>query len=169
MTTAHPPFLQVSPAGLSTLLSALSAPDDGLPPSPAADSAKKSATKKSTAAAADTDAAPEPYLRDDDFSNVRKEALGKVRVGADVVNLLADVRDYLQTKSEPPVYVSDRRLVKAVNMLKVAAYTNGRSSVSLYDCILLRHALWQRPEEQVSHGGCSCSCQFFFRYVFGCT
>ena len=30
---------------------------------------------------------------------------------------------------------------------QVAAYTNGRTSVSEYDCLLLRHILWQRPEE----------------------
>ena len=29
----------------------------------------------------------------------------------------------------------------------MAAYTNGRRSVTLYDCLLLQHVLWQRPEE----------------------
>lgn len=29
----------------------------------------------------------------------------------------------------------------------MAAYTNGRSSLSEHDCLLLRHVLWQRPEE----------------------
>lgn len=78
--------------------------------------------------------------------------MSRVRIGSDVINLLADVRDFLQSKCEPPVYVSDRRLVKAVNMLKVAAYTNGRDTVSLYDCMLLQHTLWQRPEEKVGLG-----------------
>lgn len=32
--------------------------------------------------------------------------------------------------------------------LQVAAYTNGRSTVSPYDCLLLQHCLWQRPEER---------------------
>jgi MoxR-like ATPase len=31
--------------------------------------------------------------------------------------------------------------------LQVAAYTSGRSSVSQYDCLLLQHVLWQRPDE----------------------
>ncbi len=123
----------------------------------------------------------------------------------------------LQDKCEPPVYVSDRRLVKAVALMQVgsrvcctwqgqvvwsgsqwqgicrrrskhsmrggmwmglrpmclplpfactpctrsatshsptpsqfpqvAAYTSGRSRVSEYDCLLLRHILWQRPDE----------------------
>lgn len=53
----------------------------------------------------------------------------------------------LQEKCEPPVYVSDRRLVKAVALMQVAAYTCGRSRVAEYDCLLLRHILWQRPDE----------------------
>lgn len=31
--------------------------------------------------------------------------------------------------------------------LQVAAYTNGRETVSEYDCLLLQHVLWQRPGE----------------------
>ena len=45
------------------------------------------------------------------------------------------------------MYVSDRRLVKAVALMQVAAYTSGRSRVAEYDCLLLRHILWQRPDE----------------------
>ena len=45
------------------------------------------------------------------------------------------------------MYVSDRRLVKSINMLKVAAYVNGRATVCKYDCLMLQHVLWARPEE----------------------
>ena len=31
--------------------------------------------------------------------------------------------------------------------VQVAAYTNGRNTVSEYDLLLLQHVLWQRPEE----------------------
>ena len=37
---------------------------------------------------------------------------------------------WLQDKCEPPVYVSDRRFMKAIQMLQVAAYADGRDSVS---------------------------------------
>ena len=40
-----------------------------------------------------------------------------------------------------PVYVSDRRLVKSIALLRVAAYTNGRSAVSEFDCLLLANAV----------------------------
>ena len=45
----------------------------------------------------------------------------KVKVPSEVIDLLADLRTYLQEKCEPPVYVSDRRLVKALNLLQVSA------------------------------------------------
>lgn len=46
-----------------------------------------------------------------------------------VVDILTSLRNYLQDKCEPPVYVSDRRFMKAVNLLQVAAYADGRDQV----------------------------------------
>jgi len=48
-----------------------------------------------------------------------------------VIELLTGLRDYLQDKCEPPVYVSDRRFMKSINMLQVAAFADGRSKVRL--------------------------------------
>lgn len=31
--------------------------------------------------------------------------------------------------------------------LQVAAYTDGRSNISLQDCLLLQHIFWQKPDE----------------------
>lgn len=86
-------------------------------------------------------------LLDEDFHETRPKAEELVDVPSTVLNLIADLRAYLQDKCEPPVYVSDRRLVKAVSLMQVAAYTNGRSRLTEYDCLILRHVLWQRPEE----------------------
>ena len=49
----------------------------------------------------------------------RSEALRRVKVPVEVLDLLADLRTFLQEKCEPPVYVSDRRLIKALNLLQV--------------------------------------------------
>lgn len=46
-----------------------------------------------------------------------------------VVDILTSLRNYLQDKCEPPVYVSDRRFMKSVNLLQVAAYADGRDQV----------------------------------------
>ena len=82
-----------------------------------------------------------------DFQGVRSAAEASVDVPSSVVDLIVDLRAFLQDKCEPPVYVSDRRLVKSVSLLRVCAYTNGREAVSEFDCLLLANILWQRPGE----------------------
>lgn len=42
--------------------------------------------------------------------------------------------------------LSDRRLVKVIGLLKVSALTNNRREVDLSDLMLLRHCLWQHPD-----------------------
>ena len=88
-------------------------------------------------------------LRPEDFSNIRYEAAENNTVPSNVIELISDLRTFLQEKCEPPVYVSDRRLLKAVQLLRVAAYTNGRDEVSEFDTLLLTNVLWQRPSESV--------------------
>eukprot|EP00798_Chlamydomonas_sp_ICE-L_P025190 gene25190-10826_t len=98
-------------------------------------------------------------LTRDDIRQCKSEALRSVKVPPSVIQLVTDLRTYLQEKCEPSVYVSDRRLVKSVQMLQIAAYCNGRSSVTEYDALLLQHVLWQRPEQSMM--GCSSrTCRF---------
>ena len=40
-----------------------------------------------------------------------------------------NAKGVMQDKCEPPVYVSDRRFMKAINLLQVAAHADGRSQV----------------------------------------
>ncbi|GAX74687.1 hypothetical protein CEUSTIGMA_g2135.t1 [Chlamydomonas eustigma] len=82
----------------------------------------------------------------EDIRNCKTEALKTVRVPQAVIQMLTDLRTYLQEKLEPPVYISDRRLVKAIQLLQVAAFCNGRDAVTEYDLLLLQHILWQQPE-----------------------
>lgn len=83
----------------------------------------------------------------EEFARVNRMAKKVVDVPDNVLYLLADLRRHLQEEVEPPVYISDRRLIKVVNMLRVAAYTNARDAVSEFDCLLLKHCLWNKPEE----------------------
>ena len=46
------------------------------------------------------------------------------------------------------VYISDRRILKSIKMLCVSAASHGRREVSLADCLLLKHVLWQSPDGQ---------------------
>ncbi|MEZ4319738.1 MAG: hypothetical protein R3F61_19635 [Myxococcota bacterium] len=63
----------------------------------------------------------------------------------DIVALLCDLRDWCSAEG---IQVSDRRWRKVVKLLQVAALTNGRSSVSIWDCWLLQHCLWDEPESR---------------------
>lgn len=49
----------------------------------------------------------------------RQQAVRHVSVPAEVRQLLADLRSHLAEKVEPPVYISDRRLVKSVALMQV--------------------------------------------------
>lgn len=88
-----------------------------------------------------------PELAMDDFRSCAGEAYGVVDVPESVIDLLTGVRNYLQDKCEPPVYVSDRRFMKSVKMLQVAAWADGRNAVHEYDCLLLEFVLGQRPDD----------------------
>ena len=93
------------------------------------------------------DAAGGPELTMEDFRATAETAYKSVDVPDSVVDILTDLRNYLQDKCEPPIYVSDRRFMKAVRMLQVAAYSDGRSAANEVDCLLLEFTLGQRPED----------------------
>lgn len=71
-----------------------------------------------------------------------QETAENVDVPKDVVALLCDLRDWCTAEE---IAVSDRRWRKVVKLLQVSAVTNGRSSVSIWDCWLLQHCLWDTP------------------------
>ena len=80
-----------------------------------------------------------------DLDTVRKTA-GDVPVPDDVVALLCDLREWCAAGEIP---VSDRRWRKVVKLLQTSALTNGRKTVSIWDCWLLQHCLWSDAEDRV--------------------
>ncbi|GFR51362.1 hypothetical protein Agub_g13786 [Astrephomene gubernaculifera] len=145
---------QVTPAGVAQMLSYYSSAaavtaatppsNDGRSSSPSSSpSSPSSSFSERTRAAVSADL----RLTRGDIVRCKAAAVAAVRVPPGVIQLVTDLRSYLQEKIEPPVYVSDRRLVKSIQLLQVAAYCNGRDSVSEFDCLLLQHVLWQRPEQ----------------------
>ena len=73
-------------------------------------------------------------------------ALNSVTIDQGICILLRDMRTFL--RDELDVYVSDRRLVKASNLLKVSAASHGRKRVDFIDCLLLQHVIWQYPDQR---------------------
>ena len=72
-------------------------------------------------------------------------AAEKVDVPDDVVALLGSLREWCAAES---IQVSDRRWRKIVKLLQVSALTNGRETVSIWDCWLLQHCLWNKAEDR---------------------
>ncbi|NOY27171.1 MAG: AAA domain-containing protein, partial [Oligoflexia bacterium] len=81
-------------------------------------------------------------LTSQDLARVQATA-EQVEVPDDVVALLCDLRDWCTAEEIP---VSDRRWRKIVKLLQVSALTHGRTTVSVWDCWLLQHCLWDAPE-----------------------
>ncbi|WP_198264349.1 AAA family ATPase [sulfur-oxidizing endosymbiont of Gigantopelta aegis] len=63
----------------------------------------------------------------------------------EVLNLIQSLRMFL---AQQKLHVSDRRWRKIIKLLKVSAYTNGQAQVSVWDCFLLQHCLWQVPAQK---------------------
>eukprot|EP01025_Chloroclados_australasicus_P045499 TRINITY_DN4981_c0_g1_i1.p1 TRINITY_DN4981_c0_g1~~TRINITY_DN4981_c0_g1_i1.p1 ORF type:complete len:535 (-),score=79.64 TRINITY_DN4981_c0_g1_i1:305-1885(-) len=82
-----------------------------------------------------------------EFQETRQLAIDAVDLPESVVDLLTSLRNYLQEKAEPPIYVSDRRFMKAINLLQVASYADGRDAINEYDCLLLEHVFGNRPDD----------------------
>ncbi|MEG2462972.1 MAG: AAA family ATPase, partial [Acinetobacter sp.] len=74
---------------------------------------------------------------------IQKNA-NNIELSAEVVNFLVELRKWCH---ENQIQVSDRRWRKIVHMLKVSAFTNGQSTVSIWDCWLVQHCIWEKPEQ----------------------
>lgn len=71
----------------------------------------------------------------------------RVKVPGEVVELLKALRLHCIAQG---IDVSERRWRKTQFLLQVAAYTDGRNEVSQWDCWLLQHCLWEKPEQRES-------------------
>ncbi len=68
----------------------------------------------------------------------------KVEVSASVIELCKEFRNYLKAEN---IYVSDRRWLKIIKLLKVSAFTSGQTNVTNYDAWIMAHCLWEKPEQ----------------------
>ena len=80
-------------------------------------------------------------------------ARAAVHLPASVVDLLTGLRDYLQDKCEPPVYVSDRRFMKSINLLQVAAHADGRDEVGTSQPLKFGASVKGRPSKAAIFAG----------------
>ena len=85
----------------------------------------------------------------EECKTLMQAAADTVQIPDEVGYVLAELPKFLSVVTSGTVLVSDRRLLASADLLRVAAYVDGRPSVDLYDCLLLRHVLWDRPSVQL--------------------
>jgi MoxR-like ATPase len=84
-----------------------------------------------------------------------QDAITMVDIPGDIEALVYDIRErisrhnsMIRQEETLPIVVSDRRWKQAARLLRASAYLNGRNAVDAVDCLLLRHCLWSREEDQ---------------------
>lgn len=83
-------------------------------------------------------------LRPSDLEDFHR-GMETVELSADVQALLVGLRKWLAQRQ---ITVSDRRFGKIVKLLKASAHSHGRAAVSIWDCWLLQHCVWDEPEQR---------------------
>lgn len=88
-----------------------------------------------------------PQLTKNEIEVIR-QAAEEVQLPADIVSALQRIwaehkRMFKEDRREK---LSDRRLKKAVHLLRISAASNGRGEVDLSDIFLLRHCLWNHQD-----------------------
>jgi len=82
-----------------------------------------------------------------------QENIKKVVIPKEVFDVILYIKTSIDKQNEKnskeaeEIYISDRRWKKAIKILKTSAFLNGRSEVDLMDCFLLKHILWDLPEQ----------------------
>lgn len=70
----------------------------------------------------------------------------EIQVPEYIKNKIISIKKEIENNFGEEESISDRRLVKAVNFLKVAAFTNDRKNISVFDLLLLQHIFWKNPK-----------------------
>ena len=68
----------------------------------------------------------------------------KIELSAEAIQFLVELRKWC---AENQIQVSDRRWWKIASMLRVSAFTNEQSQVTIWDCWLVQHCIWEKPEQ----------------------
>lgn len=78
------------------------------------------------------------------------EKIKIVIIPAEVTNTIQLIRlkieEYNEKQEENSIRIYDRRWKKIIQLLRTAAFLNGREQVDLMDCFLIVHCLWEKPQ-----------------------
>lgn len=80
-----------------------------------------------------------------------KQETALVSVTSQALDCLLRIRMFCKAfrseQAQAPLYVSDRRWIQIVGLLKAAAYCNDRKEVLPVDCLLLTHCIWDNEKD----------------------
>ena len=99
----------------------------------------------------DVEIAEEDKISNEEWASFNAD-IAKVKMSKDALNVIHAIRVKIQKrnaeKPDAPIYVSDRRWMKAVRVAKTAAAICGRDSVLPIDTLILPDCIWSRDEER---------------------
>lgn len=84
----------------------------------------------------------------DEITEKLATAAKSVAMEDHVSRVIVGLRTYLRDGLS--VQISDRRLLKTAQLLRLSAASHGRQKVDTVDCLLLQHCMWQLPEQKKS-------------------
>jgi len=82
-----------------------------------------------------------------------QQRIAEIKVSQEVLGCITEIRKGLKgvevdgAEQHRPIYVSDRRWKKIVNLMKTSAFVHGRNEVTAMDVLPVYHCLWNEPSE----------------------
>lgn len=87
-------------------------------------------------------------IKQDEFDHWQPE-IKKVNLSDVLFEKIYTLKLAVEKSEVKDSYVSDRRWKKSINLLKTAAYFNGRDEVNPLDILILKDCLWNTPESLI--------------------
>lgn len=76
--------------------------------------------------------------------------IDKVIITNDVFEVIHAIRKFISEYNllnKNIIYISDRRWKKIIRLLRASAFFNERKEVNVMDCLLIKHCIWNEPDE----------------------
>ena len=94
-------------------------------------------------------------IRPDEYAAWTDE-INQIQIHYSIFELIHALKDRIQLfnqriqndgSSQTVLYVSDRRWKKLIKLLRTSAFLNGRDTIYLSDCLMIRHCFWNEVEQ----------------------
>lgn len=91
-------------------------------------------------------------INNEEYSNWQLQ-IREIKVSCNVLECITEIRKGLKgvevesSEQHRPIYVSDRRWKKIMNLMKASAFVHGRNEVTAMDILPVYHCLWNEPDE----------------------